>query len=62
MTSPSEIPLVVATLNDDTEMIITLLSGGAFVDYRLESKQNHMSALHVAASKAKIAAFKVGYI
>lgn len=54
-----EIPLMIATMNEDSEMILTLLEGGAFVDYRLGIKQNYLSALHLAAANSKISSLKV---
>lgn len=52
----NETPLVVAILNDDRELMNILLEHGAHLDYKLGSKEQWKSPLHIAAIHNKLKA------
>ncbi|KAJ3009365.1 hypothetical protein HKX48_008016 [Thoreauomyces humboldtii] len=53
-TESGDTPLVVAVLNNDRDMVATLIEQGALLDYRLGKKDGWKTPLHVAALHNKL--------
>jgi len=57
-TEAEETPLSIAVMNNDKQMIELLIEAGAFLDYRVGSKETWKTPLHIAAQHNKTLALQ----
>ncbi|KND01062.1 uncharacterized protein SPPG_04154 [Spizellomyces punctatus DAOM BR117] len=62
-TEAGDTPLTIAVMNNDKDMISTLIENGALLDYRIGKRDGWKTPLHVAAQNNKITALQtlIGY-